>query len=273
MAELPPEWFPEHRDGGITPFAQAALYPYPVPDSDFLMERGLPTLVPGGIGAERLRGRVPVLSVGSNRSPLQLRRKFGAGASLPVTAAAVDGVDVVFASLVSYYGAVPATGFPCPGVRVELNIAWLDDGQLAHMHDTEARGTAYDFIRYRPGVVDHGARPDRDDPVFGQEVYGYEARAGVLGLDGAPVAHAAVKAVGRTFPEMDEVAMLGKVQGLAAGPDGSPADTLEGWVMALRGSRAAREEVMEAMRKTAIRPAGAPWEIIEGVAGAPDAYL
>ena len=269
MRELPLEWFPEHRDGEITPFAQAVLYPYPAPEGDSVMEEGLPRLVPDGIGADRLRGRVPVLSVGSNRSPLQLRRKFGLEATIPVTAAALNGVDVVFASQLSPYGAVPATGFPSPGARAGLNIAWLDGGQLELMHRTEDRGVAYDFIRYHPGAVDHGSRPDGNDPVFTQPVYGYEARAGVLGFDGGPVAHAMIAAEGRAFPAMDERAMLERVRGLAKDPAIAPAATLEDWVMAVRESREAREAVIRAMEEAAIKPGDAPWDIIDGAAGDP----
>ena len=272
MAGLPPELFPEHRDGEITPFAQATLYPYPVPDGDFVMEGGLPRPAPGGIEAGMLRGRMPVLSVGSNRSPLQLRRKFGTDSVLPVTTAVLRGVDVVFASLLSYYCAVPATGFPCQGAAAHLNIAWLDETQLAHMHETEARGVAYDFIRYHPGAVDHGdhgARRDRDDAVFEQPVHGYEARAGVLGFDGQPVAHAAIACDGRVFAEMEEQAMLERVRALL-GPE---AATLEEWVMAMRDSREAREGVMRAMEPLTMKPENAPWDIVEGSAGAPESYL
>ena len=269
MAGLPPHLFPEHRDGEITPFAQATLYPYPAPEGDFVMEKGLPRPVPEGIGADTLRGRVPVLSVGSNRSPLQLRRKFGTEALLPVTAAVLRDVDVVFASSLSYYCAVPATGFPCPGAAAHLNVAWLDEAQLAHMHETEARGVAYDFIRYHPGTVDHGTRGDMGDPVFGQPVHGYESRAGVLGLKGQPVAHEAIACDGRVFPAMDETSMLERVRTLA-GPE---AATLEEWVLAMRDSRAAREGVMRAMGPLTIKPGNAPWEIIGGKAGAPESYL
>ena len=273
MAGLPPRWFPEHRDGEITPFAQAVLYPYPVPDGDYVMERGLPRLVPEGVGAGMLRGRTPVLSVGSNRSPLQLRRKFGTDAVVPVTAAALNGVDVVFGALVSYYGAVPATGFPCPGARAELNIAWLDEGQLELMHETEARGIAYDYIRYHPGTVDHGPRPDGGDPVFAQPVHGYEARAGVFGLDGHPVAHGKVAATGRKFKAMGERGMLEEVRALATWAVSPPPATLEEWVLALRGSRALRDEVIKTMAKSAVRSGNAPWDTVEGEAGAAEDYL
>lgn len=273
MTALPSEWFPGHEDGVITPLAQAMLYPYPAPQGDFFMVDGLPRLAPDGIGADALRGRVPVLSVGSNRAPLQLRRKFGPGASLPVTAAILHDVDIVFAASLSYYGAVPATGFPSQGARVALNIAWLDADQLSHMHDTEALGIAYDFIRYHPGAVSHGDRPDADDPVFGQPVHGYESRAGVLGFDGKPMAHAAIKAEGRVFPAIDEPSMLSRVQAMGQPlPEGD--DTpLEDWITAMQASRSARDEVMHRMEAIALHPQSMPWDILDTEAGNPEAYL
>ena len=271
MADLPPQWFPDHAGGEITPFAQAVLYPYPCPEGDFVMDKGIPNLIPDGIGADLLRDRTPVLSVGSNRAPLQLRRKFGEESFLPVTTAVLCDVDVVFAALVSYYGAVPATGFPSPGARARLNIAWLDEGQLAHMHDTEARGIAYDFIRYHPGLVDHGPGRDRGDPAFDQPVFGYEARAGVLGFDGIPVAHAGVECGGRSFPAMGERDMLERISHFAG--DRVADSDLEEWILSIRESRAARDDIMRAMEGMAIKPDGAPWDIVEGAAGDPEAYL
>ena len=69
MDTLPENWFPEHVGGEIAPLAQALLYPYPAPAGDFYMRDGLPLEAPHGIDPGALYGRVPVLSVGSNRAP------------------------------------------------------------------------------------------------------------------------------------------------------------------------------------------------------------
>lgn len=268
MALLSSLWFPEHINGTIAPLAQALLYPYPAPEGDFMMANGVPELVPGGIGAEALRGLVPVLSVGSNRAPLQLRRKFGDDCNLPVTAAVLHEADIVFAATLSYYAAVPATAFPSKGTSVQLNVAWLNDAQLLHMHNTEALGIAYDFIRYDELSVSHGARADGDDPVFRQPVFGYESRAGVLAVDGRPVAHAAINAEGRVFPAMDEAAMLAHVRDLS----GSGLE-LEDWIMAMRQNRAARDAVIAQLGGLALRPELVPWTILEAEATDPGAYL
>ena len=84
-----------------------------------------------------------------------------------------------------------ATACPSPGTVARLNVTWLDQAQLDHMHDTEAVGIAYDYVQIDAGVVDHGQRPA--DKVFDQPVFGYQARAGVLARDGSPVAQRALR--------------------------------------------------------------------------------
>ena len=264
---LPETWFPDHVDGVITPLAQALLYPYPAPAGDFFMEDGLLRECPQGIDPALLDGRVPVLSVGSNRAPLQLRRKFGAAASLPVTACTLHDADIVFAASLSFYSAIPATACPCPGVAVRLNIAWLDEAQLNHMHDTEALGIAYDFVCLDDGLIDHGGRPDA--AVFGQPVYGYQARAGVLLQDQAPVAHQAIAARGRRFAEADEAAMLDWARTLTGAQEMSRDD----WIMAMRSSRAARDPVIAALAEHGFTPPGQPWQVVEARAGNAEAFL
>lgn len=222
---LSSQWFPDHIDGAIAPLSQARLYPYPAPDGDFFMRDGLPHLAKEMITADHLRGRLPVLSVGSNRAPLQLRRKFGTDAFIPVTACILKDCDIVFAAALSYYGAVPATACPSPGTMVRLNIAWLDPAQLRHMHDTEALGIAYDFICLDQGQVDHGPRADADDAVFAAPIYGYQSRAGLVQGQYGPVAHADIPATGRRFEEMNEASMLEDVMKRTCGED-----DLDAWI-------------------------------------------
>ena len=96
-----------------------------------------------------------MLSVGSNRAPVQLLRKFGNAALVPVTPAILHDCDIVHAATVSYYGAVSCTAFPSSGTDVMLNVAWLDEAQLQVMHRTEAVGVAYDYVRLFTGTVTH----------------------------------------------------------------------------------------------------------------------
>ena len=269
MDILPENWFPEHVGGEIAPLAQALLYPYPAPAGDFYMRDGLPLEAPHGIDPEALYGRVPVLSVGSNRAPLQLRRKFGAGASLPVTSCQLIDADVVFAASLSFYCAIPATACPSPGTVARLNITWLDQDQLDHMHDTEAVGIAYDYVQIDAGVVAHGQRPA--DAVFDQPVFGYQARAGVLARDGSPVAQRGIAATGRRFAEADQAEMLNWARQLA---DVNATQTpLEGWITSLRSSRPSRDHVIAALAGHAQAPQQQPWQVVDAVSRNPDKFL
>ncbi len=265
---LPPRWFPDHVDGVIAPLSQAKLYPYPAPEGDFFMRDGLPHLVEEGIPASDLKGRLPVLSVGSNRAPLQLRRKFGTDALVPVTSCVLKDCDIVFAAALSYYGAVPATACPSPGTMVRLNIAWLDPAQLRHMHDTEALGIAYDFICLEEGQVDHGPRPDADDAVFAAPVYGYQSRAGLVRGQSGPVAHADIPATGRRFQAMSEETMLKEVMKL----DGAEGD-LDAWILRLSAERTAREDAARKLARTSLNVPEGPWQQVEAVAENAETYL
>jgi hypothetical protein len=265
---LSTDWFPEHRNGVICPLAQAKLYPYPAPSVDFWMRDGVPELRPDGIGADELSGREAVISVGSNRTPLQLRRKFGKAAELPVTACILKDCDIAYAATLSFYCAAPATAFPCPGTSVALNVAWLDDQQLAHMHDTEALGVAYDYVRLDCGLVDHGRRSGR---VFNQAVYGYQSRAGLLGFDGYAVALKAISATGRTAAAMTETEVLRRIKSIA-GDERS----LDDWLTAMRGDRSFRLEVMDKLMEYALPSPPSktmPWQVMDVTAAHPDHYL
>ena len=266
--DLPQEWFPDHDETGqITPLSQAKSYPYPAPSGDFWMRDGLPELRPDGIVAAECQSRHPVISVGSNRAPLQLRRKFGAQATLPVTSCVLHDCDIVYAATMSYYCAVPATAFPSPGTKVTLNIAWLDDDQLQHMHATEALGVAYDFVQLDEGLVDHGTRDDAD--FFSQPVYGYQSRAPMMAIDDTPIAHALIPAEGRRFQAFDQPAMLAHLKSIA----GADHLVLDDWLDGLRRNKAERLEVMAQLKDHGLAVEQAPWRILDATATGIDRYL
>ena len=131
---------------------RASDYPYAAPEGAYVLDHGRLLQLSD---ASVLEGRVAVLSVGSNRAPVQLRRKFGNKAVVPVTPLILHDCDVVHAAAISYYGAVSCTAFPSRGTDVMLNAAWLDPEQLQVMHRTEALGVAYDYVRLFTGVVTH----------------------------------------------------------------------------------------------------------------------
>lgn len=265
--DLPLEWFPEHTGGVIDPAAQAKLYPYPAPSGDFWMRGGLPELRPDGIAPHELSGRTPVISVGSNRAPLQLRRKFGVDAELPVTACMLQDCDVVYAATLSFYCASPATACPSKGSSVTLNITWLDDDQLLHMHETEALGVAYDFVQLDDGLVDHG--PRGDDAVFGQAVFSYQSRSGLLCFDDAPIAHKAIPPERRKFKAMTEVEVLAEIKNRT----GHSTLSLDDWLDQMRDDRGMRLQVMDRLSAFSMPMPKAPWSVQNAVASNPDDYL
>lgn len=84
--------------------------------------------------------RVPVLAVGSNASPGQLRHKmaeFGITSPIPMVKARVSGVDIGVSAHVSRMGYVSASPFHAPDAVRELFVIWLDTEQLAVVDASE----------------------------------------------------------------------------------------------------------------------------------------
>jgi hypothetical protein len=91
---------------------------------------------------DRLRheDRAPVLAVGSNASPAQLRHKmaqYGITSPIPMVRTRVTGIDVGVSAHVSLLGYVSASPFEAPGVVRELFVTWLDAEQLAVIDASE----------------------------------------------------------------------------------------------------------------------------------------
>ncbi|MDR6975192.1 hypothetical protein J2X68_001876 [Streptomyces sp. 3330] len=85
-------------------------------------------------------GRTPVVAVGSNASPAQLRHKMaacGVTSPIPMVKARVTGLDVGVSAHVSHLGYVSASPIGAPGVTRELFVIWLDPEQLALIDATE----------------------------------------------------------------------------------------------------------------------------------------
>ena len=84
--------------------------------------------------------RIPVLAVGSNASPAQVRRKM-ANARLPtlvpITAVNVRGLAVGISAHISRPGYLPATPVPDAGAVSNLWVVWLDADALRAMDATE----------------------------------------------------------------------------------------------------------------------------------------
>ena len=120
----------------IDPLILRALnYPYSYPAYDFVLDKGSVAPLPD---RNSLEGRVPVLAIGSNRSPEQLLRKFGDQDFLPVTCVKLCDYDVVYAAHIASYGSIPAVLARSPGTIVDIAITWFTKSQLQRMHETEA---------------------------------------------------------------------------------------------------------------------------------------
>ena len=130
-------------------FDRATSYPYFAPNYSFSFYNG--EFIKGI--CDDLNNRIPILSVGSNRSPYQLKRKFSLDQDICVTPATLYDSDVVYAASLSSYGSMPATQWPCEGAEVDLNVLLLNEEQLEIMHLTEALGVAYNFVKLKLGSV------------------------------------------------------------------------------------------------------------------------
>jgi hypothetical protein len=95
-----------------------------------------------------IAGRIPVLAVGSNAAPAQVRRKLatkGLAAMVPITAVKVSGLSVGVSAHVSRAGYLPATPVPdLSSKNLPLWVTWLAQDQLPAIDRTEPN---YDRIR------------------------------------------------------------------------------------------------------------------------------
>jgi len=245
---------------------RARLYPYSAPSGGYLLANGvLYGLDQNMIDRHQwiFDGRVAVLSVGSNRAPVQLRRKFGDAAIIPVTPARLFDCDIVHAAMLGFYAAVPCTAFPCAGCIVSLNVAWLDAEQLEQMHRTEGIGVAYDYVMMQD-VVHDLLVPD-------QPVYGYSARSGVLDYAGGmPAALPAIAAVGRRFPEVSQADAAARVRQLTGCYDSrSHAE----FIADIQYDKSARDAVIAGLKKYALFAKTPPWHAVSVSVSGIDAFL
>ncbi|MGW6499503.1 hypothetical protein [Nonomuraea angiospora] len=92
------------------------------------------------LGRSPMSERHPVVAVGSNASPGQLRRKFadrGIPPVIPMTPADVDGLAPGVSAHVNRWGYVPAVPVEAPGETSRLFVLWLDERELAVLDLTE----------------------------------------------------------------------------------------------------------------------------------------
>ncbi|MFE7644816.1 hypothetical protein [Streptomyces phaeoluteigriseus] len=120
--------------------------------------------------------RTPVLAVGSNACPAQLRHKmagFALTSPIPMVRTRVTGIDVGVSAHVSILGYVSASPVHAPGVTRELFVIWLDAEQLAVVDATEPN---FDRVR----LPEPSVRVELDDGGTLAGVFAYVNRHGVL---------------------------------------------------------------------------------------------
>ena len=179
---------------------RARSYPYEFPMKSYTYRDGCASTFEPMLD----QGRTPVLAFGSNQSPVRLRQKYGHDADtvIPVERAHLKGFDVVYTARIASYGAVPAMLQAHAGAEVSLAVTWLNDRQLAVMHESEGVGVNYDFALLEDIeiLLDQGDQLD--------DVYVYASRHGHFVHDKDAVALAAVAAKGRSWPERTTGEML-----------------------------------------------------------------
>lgn len=91
------------------------------------------------IGAAPMADRTPVLAIGSNAAPGQLRHKFPEGPIVPLIRATVRGLAVGHSAHVSKAGYVPYAPMADPSKEVarRFSLLWLDQEQVAIVDKTE----------------------------------------------------------------------------------------------------------------------------------------
>lgn len=109
-----------------------------------------------------MEARKPVVAVGSNASPSQMRRKFlnhSIRAVIPMTLADVRGIVAGVSAHVNKRGYVPAAPIEVAGANSKLFVLWLDDKELATLDLTEPNYVRRVMPEERhPVVLESGVR-------------------------------------------------------------------------------------------------------------------
>ena len=137
-------------------------------------------------------GRTPVLAIGSNACPGQLRHKMaecGITSPIPMVRARVTGVDIGVSGHVSRLGYVSASPVDAPGAVRELFLTWLDDEQLTVIDASEGVPLPYGNFR-RAWLPAPRVRVELEDGTRLSGAHIYVNRRGVLRNGaGTPRAH------------------------------------------------------------------------------------
>ena len=234
----------------FSPFERAVSYPYPAPDYSFSFYKG--AFVKDI--CHKLDDRIPILSVGSNRSPYQLKRKFTLNEDISVTTATLYDSDIVYSASISAYGSVPATQWPCEGVAVNLNVLWLKEDQLNKMHLTEGLGIAYDFVKLKLETV------KIKDFEYKKDIYGYVSVPGILPFqDKFPKRLSSISGKNIKLNDLSETNALQYMKDR----HGSRGINLNEWLNKIINEKEYRFSILQNLRSKAIKPQNPNWKIIQ----------
>ena len=231
-------------------FDRAINYPYFAPNYSFSFYKG--EFIKGI--CDNLNNRIPILSVGSNRSPYQLKRKFSLNQDICVTPAILIDSDIVYAASLSAYGSMPATQWPSKGTKVDLNVLWLNEEQLEIMHLSEALGVAYSFVKLKLDTV------KIKDFEYTKQVYGYISIAGVFPFnDNKPKRLSEISAKNMTLKSTSEKKALSYlIYSL-----GIEENRLPEWIDKVVKDKTYRISLHEKLKSKAIQPKNPEWEIVK----------
>lgn len=228
--------------------ALAKNYPFDAPRSSYLFRDGEAEPLSGGVSGPGYENRVPVIAHGSNRSPDQLRRKYGRAAEIPVTRAWLSDYDVVYSAHVTQYGAIGANLQHTPKARVAIYITWLDQVQLERMHETELGGERYHYGRMTEVQLTLETGPAA---VLSAAMV-YLSTQGCLADDAAPLGLAAVAAEKRPHGVLEQEQVLGLVRDRHR-----PQWDLDDHILETIRDPAGRQTLIEEMQRHSL-PARAP---------------
>ena len=234
----------------LSSFDRAINYPYFAPNYSFSFYKG--KFVKGIY--HNLENRIPILSVGSNRSPYQLKRKFSLNQDICVTPATLYDSDVVFAASLSSYGSMPATQWPSKGTEVDLNVLWLNEEQLEIMHLTEALGVAYSFVKLKQDTV------KIKDFKYNKEIYGYVSISGVFPFnENKPKRLSVINAKNVVLKSFNEKkALLSFIYTL-----GIEKNKLSEWIDKVINNKTYRISLHQKLKLKAIKPKNPNWEVVK----------
>ena len=245
FAESDKKYFPEHNW-----FNKAISYPYEAPNTSFTFKNGK---FYKGVHIS-LKYRIPIISIGSNRSPYQLKNKFGTKENLCVTPAKLYNSVIIYAASISGYGSIPATQWPCEGSVSDLNLLWLNQDQLEIMHLSEGLGVAYNYVELDKQTV------KIKDEHYSGPIFGYISTSGGYLFEGnLPIRLKNIESTKNRFSSINEYEALIKLYL----DDNNGQISFKSWLKKIISSKNQRLSLVNRMSKKSILPKNVPWKVLD----------